>query len=155
MLKQFIRFTGISLLVAATAAVRACRDTQSEQQKLVNDAQKSLSEFLRDPKRPGCSRTSNRAKAVIIAPELPAGFIFAARCRATSSRRSGKRQCRPRVHTMAKERGLPAGISVWRTCAGDDGYGLNSPSTSVKLGGDASVRGRPVGTGARATSSRI
>ena len=43
MLKQFVRFTGISLFVGATVALFApAAMAQSEQQKLVNEAQTSL-----------------------------------------------------------------------------------------------------------------
>src|SRR4030095_11256200 len=71
MLKQLIRFTGIALFVGASAALFApAAMAQSEQQKLVNDAQKSLSEFLRDSQMTWLQQNFHRAKAVIIAPQL-------------------------------------------------------------------------------------
>src|SRR5262252_3609157 len=78
MLKQLVRMTGITLFVAATAALFApTAMAQSEQQKLVDDSAKSLSTFLRDPDMTWLQQNFHRAKAVIIAPELlKAGFIF-------------------------------------------------------------------------------
>src|SRR5258705_13886031 len=78
MLKQLIRFAGITLFVSASAALFApAAIAQSEQQKLVDDSAKTLSTFLRDPDMTWLQQNFNRAKAVIIAPELlKAGFIF-------------------------------------------------------------------------------
>jgi lipid-binding SYLF domain-containing protein len=157
MLKHFVRFTGISLLVAATAALFApAAMAQSEQQKLVNDAQKSLSEFLRDSQMTWLQQNFNRAKAVIIAPELvKAGFIFGGSGgRAVVVARDPKsgKWLGPVFYTMATASvGFQAGISVSEnvTLVMTD-KGFNSLlATSVKLGGDASVAAGPVGAGAK------
>jgi lipid-binding SYLF domain-containing protein len=157
MLKQFIRFTGISLLVAATAALFApAAMAQSEQQKLVNDAQKSLSEFLRDPQMTWLQQNFHRAKAVIIAPELvKAGFIFGGsggRAVVVARDPKGGKWLGPVFYTMATASvGFQAGISVSEnvTLVMTD-KGFNSLlATSVKLGGDASVAAGPVGAGAK------
>ena len=157
MLKQFIRFTGISLFVAATAALFApAAMAQSEQQKLVNDAQKSLSEFLRDSQMTWLQQNFNRAKGVIIAPELvKAGFIFGGSGgRAIVLARDPKsgKWMGPVFYTMATASvGFQAGISVSEnvTLVMTE-KGLNSLlATSVKLGGDASVAAGPVGAGAK------
>jgi lipid-binding SYLF domain-containing protein len=157
MLKHFVRFTGISLLVAASAALFApAAMAQSEQQKLVNDAQKSLSEFLRDSQMTWLQQNFNRAKAVIIAPELvKAGFIFGGSGgRAVVVARDPKsgKWLGPVFYTMATASvGFQAGISVSEnvTLVMTD-KGFNSLlATSVKLGGDASVAAGPVGAGAK------
>ena len=153
MLKQFVRFTGISLLVAASAALFApAAMAQSEQQKLVNDAQTSLSKFLRDPDMTWLQQNFDRAKAVIIAPEIvKAGFIFGGSGgRAVVVARDPKsgKWLGPVFYTMATASvGFQAGISVSEnvTLVMTD-KGFNSLlATSFKMGGDASVAAGPVG----------
>jgi len=157
MLKQLVRFTGISLFVGATVALFApAAMAQSEQQKLVNDAQKSLSEFLRDSQMTWLQQNFHRAKAVIIAPELvKAGFIFGGSGgRAVVVARDPKsgKWLGPVFYTMATASvGFQAGISVSEnvTLVMTD-KGFNSLlATSVKLGGDASIAAGPVGAGAK------
>jgi len=157
MLKQMIRFTRIALFVGASAALFApAAMAQSEQQKLVNDAQKSLSEFLRDSQMTWLQQNFNRAKAVIIAPELlKAGFIFGGSGgRAVVVARDPKsgKWLGPVFYNMATASvGFQAGISVSEnvTLVMTD-KGFNSLlATSVKLGGDASIAAGPVGAGAK------
>ena len=157
MLKQLIRFTGITLFVGASAALFATTAmAQSEQQKLVNDSQKTLSEFLRDSQMTWLQQNFNRAKAVIIAPELlKAGFIFGGSGgRAVVVARDPKsgKWLGPVFYSMATASvGFQAGISVSEnvTLVMTD-KGFNSLlATSFKLGGDASVAAGPIGAGAK------
>jgi len=157
MLKQFIRFTGITMLVAASAALFApAAMAQSEQQKLVNDAQKSLANFLGDPQMSWLKQNFGRAKAVIIAPEIAkAGFIFGGsggRAIVVAKDPKTGKWLGPVFYTMATASvGFQAGISVSQnvTLVMTD-KGFNSLlSTSFKMGGDASVAAGPVGGGAK------
>jgi lipid-binding SYLF domain-containing protein len=157
MLKQFIRFTGITMLVAASAALFApAAMAQSEQQKLVNDAQKSLANFLGDPQMSWLKQNFGRAKAVIIAPEIAkAGFIFGGsggRAIVVAKDPKTGKWLGPVFYTMATASvGFQAGISVSEnvTLVMTD-KGFNSLlSTSFKMGGDASVAAGPVGGGAK------
>jgi lipid-binding SYLF domain-containing protein len=157
MLKHFVRFTGISLLIAATAALFApAAMAQSEQQKLVNDAQKSLSTFLHDSQMTWLQQNFSRAKAVIIAPEIAkAGFIFGGSGgRAVVVARDPKsgKWLGPVFYTMATASvGFQAGISVSQnvTLVMTE-KGFNSLlATSFKMGGDASIAAGPVGAGAK------
>ena len=77
-MKRFFRNVGIVLAAAASLALFApAAQAQSEQQKLVADAEKVLSNFLRDPDMGWLQQNIRRSKALIIAPEiLKAGFIF-------------------------------------------------------------------------------
>jgi len=60
------------LLVGSGAAL-----AQAEQQKLVDDAAASFSNFMRDPDMSWLQQNIGRAKAVVISPALlKAGFIF-------------------------------------------------------------------------------
>jgi len=157
MLKQLTRFTGLALFVGASAALfTSTAMAQSEQQKLVDDAQKSLSGFLHDSQMTWLQQNFNRAKAVIIAPELlKAGFIFGGSGgRAIVVARDPKsgKWLGPVFYSMATASvGLQAGISVSEnvTLVMTD-KGFNSLlATSFKLGGDASVAAGPVGAGAK------
>jgi lipid-binding SYLF domain-containing protein len=157
MLKQFIRFTGITMLVAASAALFApAAMAQAEQQKLVDDASKSLSNFLRDPDMNWLQRNFGRAKAVIIAPELlKAGFIFGGsggRAIVLAKDPKTGKWAGPVFYAMATASvGFQAGIQVSEnvTLVMTD-KGFNSLlATSFKMGGDASVAAGPVGAGAK------
>jgi SH3 domain-containing YSC84-like protein 1 len=157
MLKKFLRFTGIALFVAASAALFApAAMAQAEQQKLVDDAQKSLSNFVRDPQMTWLQQNFSRAKAVIIAPEIAkAGFIFGGsggRALVVAKDPKTGKWVGPVFYAMATASiGFQAGISVSEnvTLVMTD-KGFNSLlSTSFKMGGDASVAAGPVGAGAK------
>ena len=149
---QAARWLLVSMLVTFSGAVLA----QAEQQKLVDQAATSLSNFMRDPDMSWLQGNINRAKAVIIAPELlKAGFIFGGSGgRAVVLARDAKsgRWVGPAFYTMATASvGFQAGVSVSEnvTLVMTD-KGMNSLlSTSVKLGADASVAAGPVGAGAK------
>src|SRR5271169_4168264 len=140
------------LFVAAQGVALA----QSEQQALVNKADKTLSNFLRDPDMTWLQQHLKEAKGVIIAPEvLKAGFIFGGSGgRAVTLARDPKtgRWVGPAFYTLATASvGFQAGVSVSEvvTLVMTDA-GLNSLlAHSVKLGGDASIAAGPVGAGAK------
>ncbi len=151
-ISQVARWMLVSMLIATSGVALA----QTDQQNLVNNAQKSLSNFMRDPDMTWLQQNINRAKAVMIAPELvKAGFIFGGSGgRAVTLARDPKsgKWVGPAFYTMATASvGFQAGISVSEavTLVMTE-KGLNSLlSTSVKLGGDASVAAGPVGAGAK------
>src|SRR5205823_13282564 len=127
---------------------------QSEQQVLVDKADKTLSNFLRDPDMTWLQQNIHRAKAVMIAPEIAkAGFIFGGSGgRAVVVARDAKsgKWVGPAFYTLATASiGFQAGISVSEvvTLVMTD-KGLNTLlADSVKLGGDAAVAAGPVGAG--------
>ena len=128
---------------------------QSEQQQLVNNAEKTLSNFLRDPQMTWLQKNIGRAKGVLIAPEVvKAGFIFGGsggRGVLVGARPADRQVARPGVlHAGHGERRLPGRhpASENITLVMTD-KGLNTLlAPSVKLGGDASVAAGPVGAGA-------
>jgi lipid-binding SYLF domain-containing protein len=140
-----------SVLLAASNAALA----QADQQKLVDESNKSLANFLRDPDMSWLQANLSRAKAVMIAPELlKAGFIFGGSGgRAVIfARGPGGKWVGPAFAAMATASvGFQAGISVSENVTlvmTDKGFNtLLAPS--VKLGGDASVAAGPVGAGAK------
>ena len=157
MLKQLVRMTGITLFVAASAALFApAAMAQSEQQKLVDDSAKTLSTFLRDPDMTWLQQNFKRAKAVIIAPELlKAGFIFGGsggRALVVAKDPKSGKWLGPVFYAMATASvGFQAGIQVSEnvTLVMTD-KGFNSLlATSFKMGGDASIAAGPVGAGAK------
>ena len=139
------------LLVGSGAAL-----AQAEQQKLVDDAAASFSNFMRDPDMSWLQQNIGRAKAVVISPALlKAGFIFGGsggRAVVLAHDAKSGKWVGPAFYTMATASvGFQAGIQVSEalTLVMTD-KGMNSLlSTSVKLGGDARVAAGPVGAGAK------
>jgi lipid-binding SYLF domain-containing protein len=140
------------LLLAASQSVALA---QAEQQKLVDTANTTLSNFLRDPDMTWLQQNIGRAKAVMIAPEvLKAGFIFGGsggRAVTLAHEANGK-WVGPAFYTLATASvGFQAGVSVSEvvTLVMTD-KGMNTLlAPSVKLGADASVAAGPVGAGAK------
>jgi SH3 domain-containing YSC84-like protein 1 len=149
---QAIRWLMLSMFIAGSGSALA----QAEQQKLVDQATTSLSNFLRDPDMTWLQQNLSRAKAIIIAPEiLKAGFIFGGSGgRAVVLARDAKsgKWAGPAFFALATASvGFQAGVSVSEnvTLVMTD-KGMNSLlSASFKLGGDASVAAGPVGAGAK------
>ena len=139
------------LLVGSGAAL-----AQAEPQKLVDEAAASFSNFMRDPDMSWLQQNIGRAKAVVISPALlKAGFIFGGsggRAVVLAHDAKSGKWVGPAFYTMATASvGFQAGIQVSEalTLVMTD-KGMNSLlSTSVKLGGDASVAAGPVGAGAK------
>ena len=150
------RITRILLGFAALLLFAGGALAQSEQQRLVDKADKTLSNFLRDPDMTWLQQNIHRAKAVMIAPEVAkAGFIFGGSGgRAVVIAHDAKtgKWVGPAFYALATASvGFQAGISVSEavTLVMTE-KGLNSLlATSVKLGGDASVAAGPVGAGAK------
>jgi SH3 domain-containing YSC84-like protein 1 len=142
--------------LASLGLVATPAHAQSDQQKLVNEANKTLSNFLRDPDMSWLQNNIGRAKAVLIAPQIAkAGFIFGGSGgRAVLVVRDGAsgKWGGPAFYTLATASvGFQAGVSVSEnvTLVMTE-KGVNSLlANSVKLGADASVAAGPVGAGAK------
>jgi lipid-binding SYLF domain-containing protein len=152
-LRPSLRWLLALLLVTSAGAALA----QSEQQKLVNAADTTFQNFMRDPDMTWLQQNIGRAMGVLIAPEVAkAGFIFGGSggraVLVVRDARSGK-WIGPAFYTMATASvGFQAGISVSEmlTLVMSE-KALNSLlSDSVKLGPDASIAAGPVGAGAKA-----
>ena len=149
---QVARWLVLSLFVTASGAALA----QTEQQNLINKADKTLSNFLRDPDMTWLQQNLGRAKAIMIAPEIvKAGFIFGGsggRAVVLARDAASGKWAGPAFYALATASvGFQAGVSVSEavTLVMTE-KGLNSLlATSVKLGGDASVAAGPVGAGAK------
>jgi lipid-binding SYLF domain-containing protein len=151
---QFARGLSVLLLFAAAQGVALAQT--SDQQDLVDSADRSLSNLLRDPDMTWLQYNIGRAKAVMIAPQVvKAGFIFGGSGgRAVTVARDAQtgKWVGPAFYNLGTASvGFQAGISVSEvvTLVMTD-KGLNSLlSPSVKLGGDASIAAGPVGAGAK------
>jgi lipid-binding SYLF domain-containing protein len=143
-----------ALLVLAGVSTAAL--AQSEQQTLVDSADRTLSNFLRDPDMTWLQQNIGRAKAVMIAPQVvKAGFIFGGSGgRSVMLARDAKtgKWAGPAFYTLATASvGFQAGVEVSEvvTLVMTE-KGLNSlMAPSVKLGGDASVAAGPIGARAK------
>jgi lipid-binding SYLF domain-containing protein len=157
MLKRTLRNAGIALAAVASLTLFApAAQAQTEQQKLIADAEKVLSNFLRDPDMTWLQRNIGRSKALMIAPEiLKAGFIFGGsggRALVVARDPASGKWVGPAFYVLATGSvGFQAGISVSEgvTMVMTD-KGFNSLlATTFKMGGDASVAAGPVGAGAK------
>ncbi len=143
------------LAVTALSFTATSAQAQSEQQKLVNAADVTMSNFMRDPEMKWLQQNIGRAKAVLIAPEIvKAGFIIGGSGgRAVLVARDGaSKWVGPAFYTLATASvGFQAGVAASEmvTLVMTD-KGMNSLlSSSFKFGGDASVAAGPVGAGAK------
>ena len=163
------RRTALLALVAATVAACATTDSgkppmsSAEPDKLVSDAQVTLSNFVRDPDQTWIQDNLDRAKAILIAPQIvKAGFIFGGSGgRAVLVvRAAGPHPAvavpwtGPAFYNLATASvGFQAGVEVSEVIiVVMTDKGLNSLlSSSFKIGGDASIAAGPVGAGAKST----
>jgi lipid-binding SYLF domain-containing protein len=130
----------------------------TEQQNLVNSAQTTLSNFLRDPDMTWLQAHFRDARAVVIAPVVvKAGWIFGGsggRAVVFARNEQTGRWAGPSFYNLgAASVGFQAGVSVSETVTlVMTEKGLNTLlANSVKLGGDASIAAGPVGAGAAST----
>jgi len=150
-----------ALLVLVAATVAACATTpmsSAEPDKLVSDAQVTLSNFVRDPDQTWIQDNLNRAKAILIAPQIvKAGFIFGGsggRAVLVAKDGSPRPWTGPAFYNLATASvGFQAGVEVSELIiVVMTDKGMNSLlSSSFKIGGDASVAAGPVGAGAKST----
>ena len=152
-------FRSIIAAVATSIAVVAFAPAafaQAEQQKLIDSADATLSNFVRDPDMKWIQQNIGRAKGVLIAPQIvKAGFIFGGSGgRAVLIAKDPKtgQWVGPAFYALATASvGFQAGVEVSEaiTLVMTD-KGMNSLlSPSFKIGGDASVAAGPVGAGAK------
>lgn len=152
-----------ALLVVAAAIATACATTEpgkpmsaAEPDKLVADARVTLSNFMRDPDQTWIHDNLDRAKAILIAPQIvKAGFIFGGSGgRAVLVAKDGRTWVGPAFYDLATASvGFQAGVEVSEAViVVMTDKGLNGLlSSSFKIGGDASIAAGPVGAGAKST----
>lgn len=155
MVKRFVELSSRVLLVLVLATASGLALAQSEQQKLVDQADSTLNNFLRDPQMTWLQDNFGRAKAVLIAPSVvKAGFILGGSGgRAVLVARDPKtgRFVGPAFYTLATASiGFQAGVQVSEivTLVLTDRGMRSLLATSVKLGPDIGIAAGPIGAGA-------
>jgi lipid-binding SYLF domain-containing protein len=146
-----------AMLVLVAGALGACATaptSPAEPEKVVADARTTLNNFLRDPDQTWIQNNLNRAKAVLIAPQIVrAGFIFGGSGgRAVLVARDGRTWHGPAFYDLGTASvGFQAGVDVSEAIVVVmTDKAMNSLlSSDFKLGGDASVAAGPVGAGAK------
>jgi lipid-binding SYLF domain-containing protein len=146
----------VLLLATALGGCASQAVSPSEPDALVADARTTLSNFIRDPDQTWIQENLNRAKAVLIAPQIvKAGFIFGGSGgRGVLVARNGRTWVGPAFYNLATASvGFQAGIEVSEAIiVVMTDKGLNSLlASSFKMGGDASIAAGPVGAGAKST----
>ena len=151
LLKQLASAAVVGAMALGFAASAAA---QGDQQVLVNQADTTLSNFMRDPEMKWLQQNIGRAKAVLISPEIvKAGFIVGGSGgRGVLVAREGGKWVGPAFYTLATASiGFQAGVAASEmvTLVMTD-KGMNSLlASSFKFGADASVAAGPVGAGAK------
>ena len=143
--------------LASLLAIGGQASAQTEQQDVVNAAETTFSNFMRDPDMTWLQRHISSANAVLIAPQVvKAGWILGGSGgRAVlfaRNERTGRWEGPAFYNLATGSVGFQAGIAVSETVMlVTTEKALNSLlATSVKLGGDASIAAGPVGAGANA-----
>jgi lipid-binding SYLF domain-containing protein len=144
------------LALASFAAWGGQASAQTEQQDLVNSAETTFTNFVRDPDMNWLQQHIGIARGVLISPQIvKAGFIFGgAGGRGVLFVRNDQtgRWEGPAFYNLATASvGFQAGVAVSESVMLImTEKGINSLlADSVKIGGDASVAAGPVGTGAK------
>ena len=150
----FKQLAATAVIAAAALGFAASASAQNEQQVLVNQADTTLANFMRDPEMKWLQQNIGRARAVLITPEIvKAGFIIGGSGgRALLIAKQGGKCTGPAFYTLATASvGFQAGIAASEmvTLVMTE-KGMNSLlSSSFKFGADASVAAGPVGAGAK------
>ncbi|HEY1328658.1 MAG TPA: lipid-binding SYLF domain-containing protein [Casimicrobiaceae bacterium] len=157
MVKRFVEVASRVLLAFLLALTSGVALAQSEQQKIVDEADTTLSNFLRDPQMTWLHENIGKAKAVLIAPEVvKAGFIFGGsggRAVLIAHDPKSGRWVGPAFYTLATASvGFQAGVQVSEvlTLVMTDRGMRSLLATSVKLGPDVGIAAGPIGAGATA-----
>ena len=148
-----------ALLVVGATLLASCATRpvpSSEPDALVDSARTTLSNFIRDPDQTWIQQNLNRARAVLIAPQIVrAGFVIGGSGgRGVLVARDGTTWSGPAFYNLATASvGFQAGVDVSEAIiVVMTEKGLNSLlSNSFKMGGDASIAVGPVGASAGST----
>ena len=144
------------LLISALCLSAPVVAATTTPEKLVTEAQTTLSNFMRDPDQTWIHDNIGRAKALLIVPQIvKAGFIFGGSGgQGVLVARNGKTWAGPAFYDLATASvGFQAGVEVSEAIiVVMTDKGLNSLlATTFKVGGDASIAAGPVGAGAKST----
>ena len=152
---RWLSAVAFAALVGMSASASAAEPAKGEPQQLVESAQSTLSDFVRDPDMDWLQRNLRDAKAVLVAPQIvKAGYILGGSGgRAVlfaRNARTGKWDGPAFYNVGAASVGFQAGVAVSETVTlvMTDKALDSLMSPSFKLGGDATIAAGPVGAGA-------
>ena len=160
LLKRFQYIARMMVCALVACGITACASLQPasslEAERLASEARVTLITFLRDPNQTWIQQNLNRARAVLIAPQIVrAGFIVGGSGgRAVLVARDGRTWAGPAYYDLTTASvGFQVGVDVSEAViVVMTEKGLNSLlSPSFKIGGDASIAVGPVGAGAQST----
>jgi lipid-binding SYLF domain-containing protein len=151
------RWLGLSAFASVILCAGGPAFAQTPEQDLVNAAETTFSNFIRDPDMTWLQQHIGTARGVLIAPQIvKAGFIFGGSggrgVLFIRNEQTGRWEGPAFYHLATASVGVQAGVAVTEnvTLVMTE-KGVNSLlADSVKIGGDASVAAGPVGTGAKA-----
>jgi SH3 domain-containing YSC84-like protein 1 len=158
--KRFQYIARVMMCAVVVCGISACSSMQSvsslDAERLASEARVTLINFLRDPDQTWIQQNLNRARGVLIAPQIVrAGFIVGGSGgRAVLVARDGRTWAGPAFYDLVTASvGFQVGVDVSEAViVVMTEKGLNSLlSTSFKIGGDASIAVGPVGAGAQST----
>jgi len=155
-MRRWSAIVAIAIALGLSGCAGTTTTAQSDQQKLVDAADASLSNFMRDPNMAWLQQHLAQSKGVLIAPTVvKAGFIFGGSggraVLVAKEPQSGKWVGPAFYALLTASAGLQAGVSVSEsiTLVMTD-RGMNALlSPSFNIGGDASVAAGPIGVGAK------
>src|SRR3982751_5754678 len=150
--RSIVRRLLVSALALSPLLAAAPALAQTSPDRLVGDAQTTLSNFMRDPDQTWIHDNIGRAKALLIVPQIvKAGFIFGGSGgQGVLVAREGTSWAGPAFYDLATASvGFQAGVEVSEAIiVVMTDKGLNSlMASSFKIGGDASIAAGPVGAG--------
>jgi len=150
--RRLLAICAASLLLAAEPAL-----AQTQEQDLVDAAQTTFVNFLRDPDMTWLQQHIGTARGVLIAPQiLKAGFIFGGSggrgVLFVRDPQTGRWEGPAFYNLASASVGFQAGVAVTEsvTLLMTEKAVNSLLADSVKIGGDASVAAGPVGAGAKA-----
>ena len=146
--------TAAMIAASALAFTATPAYAQNEGQVLVDKAETTLSNFLRDPEMKWLQQNIGKAKGVLVVPEIvKAGFIIGGSGgRGLLVAKEGGKWVGPAFYTLSTASvGFQAGVAASENVTlVMTQKGMDSLMASTfKMGGDASVAAGPVGAGAK------
>jgi|YelNatPaOPRAMG01_1025707.scaffolds.fasta_scaffold02978_2 lipid-binding SYLF domain-containing protein len=160
-MKRSLFFLAVFVIFGLNALPLAARGKPAEANKIVEAAKSTLSDFLADPNMKWLREHFQEAKGVLIVPDRnKGGFIFAGSggVGVLLTKRADGRWSQPAFYRLGS-------VSVGFQIGGEHSEvilfiqsqnGVDSfLSSSVKLGGEASVAAGPVGEGTQAATADI
>jgi len=148
------RLAAAAMVAGMAIGFTAPASAQGDQLVLINQAQTTFQNFMRDPEMKWLQQNVGKAKGILISPEIvKAGFIIGGSGgRGVLVARNGAKWVGPAFYNLATASiGFQAGIAASEvvTLVMTDKAMNSLMASTFKFGADASVAAGPVGAGAK------